>query len=109
MPTRANLVTRGVLSPTVVTCVFESGAAESAHHLFLSCSIAGSLWDLVRAWIGSSLVDSTSLRGSWARRSFLQLVWLACVWVLWTERSSVVQGLNGHTSYFIGQDQAFLF
>ncbi|CAJ2646368.1 uncharacterized protein LOC123904173 [Trifolium pratense] len=61
LPTRANLVTRGVLSPMVATCVFGCGAAESAHHLFLSCSIAGSLWDLVRAWIGISLVDSTSL------------------------------------------------
>ncbi|PNX63657.1 cysteine-rich receptor-like protein kinase, partial [Trifolium pratense] len=98
LPTRANLVSRGVLSPTAATCVFGCGAAESAHHLFLSCSIAGSLWDLVRAWIGISLVDSTSLRdhfvqftassgGSRARRSFLQLVWLACVWVLWTERN----------------------
>ncbi|XP_045791342.1 uncharacterized protein LOC123886049 [Trifolium pratense] len=62
LPTRANLVSRGVLSPTAATCVFGCGAAESAHHLFLSCSIAGSLWDLVRAWIGISLVDSTSLR-----------------------------------------------
>ncbi|CAJ2637040.1 unnamed protein product [Trifolium pratense] len=98
LPTRANLVSRGVLPPTAATCVFGCGSAESAHHLFLSCSIAGSLWDLVRAWIGISLVDSTSLRdhfvqftassgGSRARRSFLQLVWLACVWVLWTERN----------------------
>ncbi|CAJ2627924.1 unnamed protein product [Trifolium pratense] len=98
LPTRANLVTRGVLSPTVATCVLGCGAAESAHHLFLSCSTAGSLWDLVRAWIGISLVDSTSLRdhfvqftaslgGSRARRSFLQLVWLACAWVIWTERN----------------------
>ncbi|PNX74295.1 cysteine-rich receptor-like protein kinase, partial [Trifolium pratense] len=38
LPTRANLITRGVLSPTVATCVFGCGAAESAHHLFLSCS-----------------------------------------------------------------------
>ncbi|XP_045797575.1 uncharacterized protein LOC123891718 [Trifolium pratense] len=98
LPTRANLVIRGVLSPTVATCVFGCGAAESAHHLFLSCSTAGSLWDLVHAWIDISLVDSTSLRdhfvqftaslgGSRARRSFLQLVWLACVWVIWTERN----------------------
>ncbi|CAJ2638275.1 unnamed protein product [Trifolium pratense] len=90
LPTRANLVTRGVLSTTGATCVFGCGVTETAHHLFLSCSISGSLWDLVRAWIGISFVDSTSLRdhfvqftassgGSRARRSFLQLVWLACV------------------------------
>ncbi|CAJ2678808.1 unnamed protein product [Trifolium pratense] len=98
LPTRVNLVTRGVLSSTAGTCVFGCGAAELAHHLFLSCSFAGSLWDLVRAWIGISLVDFTNLRdhfvqftasagGSRARRSFLQLIWLTCVWVIWTERN----------------------
>jgi hypothetical protein len=25
-----------------------------------------------------------------ARRSFLQLLWLLCVWVLWTERNNMV-------------------
>ncbi|PNX56077.1 70 kDa peptidyl-prolyl isomerase, partial [Trifolium pratense] len=98
LPTRLNLVTRGVLSLPAATCVFGCGAAESAHHLFLSCSIAGSLWDLVRAWIGISLVDFTTMRdhfvqftastgGSRARRSFLQLIWLVCVWVMWMERN----------------------
>ncbi|CAJ2639374.1 unnamed protein product [Trifolium pratense] len=62
LPTRVNLVTRGVLPFTTGTCVFGCGAAESAHHLFLSCSIARSLWDLVRAWIDISLVDFTTLR-----------------------------------------------
>ncbi|PNX60030.1 70 kDa peptidyl-prolyl isomerase, partial [Trifolium pratense] len=62
LPTGANLVTRGVLSSTVDSCVFGCGVAESAHHLFLSCSIAGSLWDLGRAWVGISPMDFTPLR-----------------------------------------------
>ncbi|WJX19350.1 hypothetical protein P8452_09058 [Trifolium repens] len=28
-----------------------------------------------------------SAGGSRARRSFLQLIWLACVWVVWTEKN----------------------
>ncbi|XP_045810338.1 uncharacterized protein LOC123904757 [Trifolium pratense] len=62
LPTRLNLVTRGVLSLPAATCVFGCGATESAHHLFLSCSIVGSLWDLVRAWIDISLLDCTTMR-----------------------------------------------
>ncbi|CAJ2658361.1 unnamed protein product [Trifolium pratense] len=98
LPTRANLVNRGVLSSTVDTCVFGCGVAESAHHLFLSCSFAGPLWDLVRDWVDISPVVATSLRDhfaqftasagvSRARRSFMQLLWLVCAWVIWTERN----------------------
>ncbi|CAJ2670867.1 unnamed protein product [Trifolium pratense] len=98
LPTRANLVSRGVLSSTADACVFGCGVTESAHHLFLSCSTVGSLWDLVRAWVGISPMDFTTLRdhfvqftvsagASRARRSFLQLLWLVCVWVIWTERN----------------------
>ncbi|MCH80187.1 hypothetical protein A2U01_0000951 [Trifolium medium] len=90
LPTKANLVTRGILSPTAHFCVSGCGAAESAQHLFISCSTFGSLWALVRSWIDISSVDSTSLHdhfvqftysagGSRAWRSFLQLIWLACV------------------------------
>ncbi|CAJ2672661.1 unnamed protein product [Trifolium pratense] len=98
LPTRANLVNRGVLSSSADTCVFGCGVAESAHHLFLSCSFAGSLWDLVREWVDISPVVSTTLRDhfaqftasagvSRARRSFMQLLWLVCAWVIWTERN----------------------
>ncbi|XP_045815654.1 uncharacterized protein LOC123908955 [Trifolium pratense] len=87
LPTRANLVTRGVLSSTIDSCVFGCGVTEPVHHLFLSCSIAGSLWDLVYAWVGISPMVCITLRDhfvhftasagvSRARRSFLQLLWL---------------------------------
>ncbi|CAJ2662943.1 unnamed protein product [Trifolium pratense] len=121
LPTRANLVTRGVLSTTGATCVFGCGVTESAHHLFLSCGISGPLWDLVRDWIGISLVDSTSLRdhfvqftassgGSRARRSFLQLVWLACVWVIWTERNHrLFKGSMGTPHILLDKIKLFSF
>ncbi|MCI09447.1 70 kDa peptidyl-prolyl isomerase, partial [Trifolium medium] len=85
LPKKANLVTRGILSPTAHLCVSGRGAAESAQHLFISCSTFDSLWALIRSWIGTSSVDSTTLRdhfvqftylagGSRALRSFLQLI-----------------------------------
>ncbi|GAU51257.1 hypothetical protein TSUD_98780 [Trifolium subterraneum] len=98
LPTKANLVTRGILSPTAHLCVSGCGTVETAHHLFISCSVFGSLWELVRSWIGITSVDPTSVRdhfvqftysagGSRAQRSFLQLIWMVCVWVVWTERN----------------------
>ncbi|GAU11649.1 hypothetical protein TSUD_334620 [Trifolium subterraneum] len=43
LPTKANLVTRGIFSPEAHFCVSGCGAVESAQHLFLSCSTFGPL------------------------------------------------------------------
>ncbi|GAU38426.1 hypothetical protein TSUD_396060 [Trifolium subterraneum] len=56
----------------------------------------GSLWSLVSSWVGSATVTTQTLSdqfvqftssagGTRSRRSFMQLIWLACVWVVWTE------------------------
>jgi hypothetical protein len=85
LPTRANMVSRGILSPDHAQYATGCGGAESAQHLFLSCGIFGSLWPLVRAWIGFSTADAHNLSDQFvqftysagdfrARRSFLQLV-----------------------------------
>ncbi|PNX89106.1 hypothetical protein L195_g045223 [Trifolium pratense] len=62
LPTKVNLVIRGVLSHTAHSCVFGCGEAESAHHLFISCSSVGYLWDSMRSWIDIPLVEFTTLR-----------------------------------------------
>jgi hypothetical protein len=96
LPTKTNLVARGIISLEVHFCVSGCGGIESARHLFLSCSTFCSLWALVRSWIGFSAVDAHvlpdhfvqftfSVGGLRARRSFLQLIWLVCVWVMWNE------------------------
>ncbi|CAJ2673841.1 unnamed protein product [Trifolium pratense] len=98
LPTKSNLVTRGILSSPAQLCVAGCGEVESAHHLFISCSFFGSLWALVCTWIDIPLTDSSTVRdhfahftssggGSRTRRSFLQLIWLVSVWVIWTERN----------------------
>jgi hypothetical protein len=98
LPTKANLVTRGIISPDLQHCVTGCGGVETAQHLFLTCSTFGPLWAMVRSWIGFSAADAHSLSDHFLqftylagslrqRRSFLQLVWLACVWVVWNERN----------------------
>ncbi|RHN60841.1 hypothetical protein MtrunA17_Chr4g0030201 [Medicago truncatula] len=80
-------------------CVFGCGEVETSQHLFVSCPIFRDLWQHVRAWIGVSGVDPfdisdhfvqfSYLLGSTSKiQSFMQLLWLACVWVLWTERNN---------------------
>ncbi|MCH82214.1 kinesin-like protein [Trifolium medium] len=77
------------------------GGLETTHHLFLSCPVFGPLWRLVRAWIGISTAGLNTLQdhlvqfthsagGSRPRRSFMQLIWLCCIWVVWTERNNRV-------------------
>jgi len=80
-------------------CVSGCGNAESATHLFLHCHVFGSLWYHIRSWIGVSGVDSENIREhfhqfihytshSKARRSFLQLLWLLCIRLMWNERNN---------------------
>ncbi|PNX54524.1 kinesin-like protein [Trifolium pratense] len=91
LPMKKNLVTRGIISADARYCVSGWSDVESTHHLLLSCSFFGSLYPMVRTWIGSMVVDANSLPdhfvqfiqpvgGQRARRSFMQLIWLACVW-----------------------------
>ncbi|GAU32086.1 hypothetical protein TSUD_53540 [Trifolium subterraneum] len=74
LPTKANLVSRGILSSESHYCVSGCEAVESAQHLFLSCSTFGSLWSFVGSWIESSLVESHTLSDHFVRLLIQQVV-----------------------------------
>ena len=99
LPTRSNLQRRGLIDATANTCVSGCGMEETANHMFLHCDVFSSLWQHIRSWISMSgaypqnisehfhqFTHSTS--HSKARRSFLQLIWLLCVWLIWNERNN---------------------
>ncbi|GAU41930.1 hypothetical protein TSUD_139160 [Trifolium subterraneum] len=82
LPTKANLVTHGILSPADGLCVCGCGAAESAQHLFLSCSTFGSIWASGSLAFGlcgrkettdCSGAQQAALINCWTRSSFLLL------------------------------------
>ena len=62
IPTKDNLVHRGVLPSTDMSCVFGCGSSESAVHLFIHCSFSGTLWALVSNWLSISFVHPSELR-----------------------------------------------
>jgi hypothetical protein len=99
--TKDNLARHNIISHDSQLCVIGCGGLETAQHLFLSCPVFASLWGLVRSWIGVSSADPISLQdhflqfihsagGVRAHRSFMQLVWLCCISVMWTERNNRV-------------------
>jgi len=80
-------------------CVAGCGEVETAQHLFVSCPIFSELWRHVREWIGVCGADPIDVSdhflqftyltgGAATRRSFMQLLCLLCVWMLWTERNN---------------------
>ncbi|GAU14317.1 hypothetical protein TSUD_308770 [Trifolium subterraneum] len=86
------LVTRGILSPAAHFCVSDCGEAESAHHLFISCSTFGSIWTLVCSWIGITPVSATSIRDHFVQK-----------------KSSLISRLDKQFPSVVGQDQTSLF
>ena len=98
LPTETNLVRRGILHQDAAKCVAGCDHDETASHLFLHCVEFCSLWQYITQWLGvagavpSNLNDQliqfihcTSHSKKW--KSFLQLIWLLCVWLVWNERN----------------------
>ncbi|XP_024634727.1 uncharacterized protein [Medicago truncatula] len=97
-PTKDNLVRRGVISFENQLCDSVCGQQETLDHLIIHCNFFGNLWKLVKSWIGVYSVDLHQVTdhfqqfiyssGGYApRRSFLHLIWLCCIWVIWNERN----------------------
>jgi hypothetical protein len=66
--------------------------------IYFSVVVPLTLWSLVHSWIDFSSIESQnpsdhfiqfiySTRGHCAWRSFLQLIWLVCVWIVCNEKN----------------------
>ncbi|GAU26610.1 hypothetical protein TSUD_102170 [Trifolium subterraneum] len=89
LPTKANLVTRDILSSEVHYGVSGCGGVESAQHLFLSCSTFGSLW----CTQGASLLYAAHLT-------------CQCVGCVARTELYIVQRLSDLITAYVGQDQS---
>jgi hypothetical protein len=97
--TKENLLHRGIIQAEASLCMSGCGNVESEEHLFIHCDTFGSLWQHVRLWLGVSGAEPHNIHDhiyqfthylgvSKARRSFLQLLWLLCIWLVWNERNN---------------------
>ncbi|GAU45418.1 hypothetical protein TSUD_243290 [Trifolium subterraneum] len=90
LPTKTNLVARGILSPAAHLCVTGCGEVESAHHLFISCI------HMFNKWIsGVALLFAAHLAS-------------LCVGYMDGKKSPPISRLNKQLPSVVGQDQAFL-
>jgi len=101
LPTKDNLFLRSILPHASQHCVVGCADNESAQHRLLSCPFFAGLWGKIRYWLGVSTAEPFgvsahfyqfvySAGGLRASRSFMQLIWMCCVWVIWNERNSQV-------------------
>jgi hypothetical protein len=101
LPTKSNMLARGIISHEAQRYVTGCGEVETVQHLFVSCPIFSDVWPLVQQWIGVYGVDPLDIHQhfiqfiylsgrSTKRRTFMQLLWLLCVWVIWSERNSFI-------------------
>jgi hypothetical protein len=101
LPTKDNLLTRGIIQEETAVCVGGCGVQESVDHLLITCSHFGQLWMQIRSWLGLSSVDTHCAQdhfhqfghlGGIPRQThqFLKLIWLACAWTIWKERNNQI-------------------
>jgi hypothetical protein len=100
IPTKDNLVLRGVLPSTDMSCALGCDCIESITHHFLQCTLSADLWALVMNWLGISFVHAGDLRHHFLQFTrmarmpiyshlFFRIIWFATIWVLWKERTTM--------------------
>lgn len=57
IPTKDNLLRRGIIQSDSLLCVSGCGAEESVDHLFMRCNFFGSILHAIRHWTGIVYVD----------------------------------------------------
>ncbi|AES94437.1 hypothetical protein MTR_5g014380 [Medicago truncatula] len=93
---KISLFAWSIIPSTECACAAGCGNLETAHHIFLDCAIAASVWTLVRSWLGIFSVAPNVIQQHFIQFSpmagmtrsshlFFKTVWLACVWVFWKE------------------------
>ncbi|GKV08944.1 hypothetical protein SLEP1_g20513 [Rubroshorea leprosula] len=100
LPSKENLILRGVDDLSNTNCVFCSAQTEDVNHLFTKCRKVQLLWSKICLWWGFSFVppDNASLLilqlcslpdSKKARNCWIPIV-LATAWLIWYSRNRVI-------------------
>ncbi|XP_058742316.1 uncharacterized protein LOC131614778 [Vicia villosa] len=100
LPTKDQLVKRGIIRNEQELCVFCDEKAEDLDHLLFKCKISQKVWGNIYVWL--DIKDMKDFVGVHHLRNFTQalqgkikkkklcLVWLATVWTIWTWRNKII-------------------
>ena len=99
LPTKDDLLRRGVIPNDSRMCVARCGSEETSNHLLLHCPFFGSVWHYISRWMGMSTVTPLCVGGHFnqftfvgsfakARRAILHVLWYATAWEIWKERNN---------------------
>ncbi|XP_058733456.1 uncharacterized protein LOC131605076 [Vicia villosa] len=100
LPTRDQLLKRGVANVSCPNCVLCGSCLESSSHLFFNCQVVKVIWKHVFLWLGipndfneeeircfETIQDKVK---SSNRRTLINFVWFATIWSIWLMRNAIV-------------------
>lgn len=85
---------------------------EDIDHLFLSCYFFGNNWHDISNWLGFITVPHEHVSdhflwfknlGGFSKNIRFNLIWLTCVWVVWSERNARL--FHQKDTYFTNSSQ----
>ncbi|XP_058765604.1 uncharacterized protein LOC131639115 [Vicia villosa] len=100
LPTRDQLLNRGVVNVTFPDCVMCGSCLESSSHLFFNCQEVKGIWKHVFLWLGTPKefteeemlcfeVIQEKVNCS-KRRILINYVWFATIWSIWLMRNAII-------------------
>jgi hypothetical protein len=101
LPTKDNLLRRGILDGSGILCDTLCGKEENVDHLFFQCEHYGKIWALISGWLGFV----TAFQGTLSSHStqfcgmgglskschiLLTTIWATTLFIIWKDRNSRV-------------------
>ncbi|XP_058734139.1 uncharacterized protein LOC131605852 [Vicia villosa] len=100
LPTRDQLLKRGVALVSCPNCVLCGSSLESSSHLFFNCQEVKAVWNHVFFWLG--IPEEINVEDLFCfeviqdkvkcskRRITINFVWVATIWSLWLMRNAMI-------------------
>ena len=101
IPTKDNLIHRRIIPIDDTACIGGCGSSETSDHLLFRCDHFDMVWHRIYQWLGISFIVPASIRDHLHQfghlaglprsiHSFLTIIWMAIVWVIWKERNNMI-------------------
>ncbi|MCI07197.1 hypothetical protein A2U01_0028262 [Trifolium medium] len=101
LPTKENLLKRGILLNSSALCVGGCGSPETEDHLFFNCPTLGAIWREIVRWLGvpvalveGGLTHLLSLKnllpGNAMVRDRIGVIWFSVVSLIWKARNDMI-------------------